>query len=136
LVADAQALGDARPHVLHDDVGALGELMDDLAALWRLQVDRERALAAIPAVEARQLAERIALERLDLDHRRAEVGQLHRGVGAGDVARQVDDLDTVERRRGRGHGAVGAPATSWRAGRSARGGSRRRRTSTRAPWRA
>src|SRR5262249_52911526 len=98
--------GDSRPHVLHDDVGALGELFNDLAALWRLQIDRERALAAIPAVEAGQLAERIALERLDLDHRRPEVGQLHRRVRAGNVARQIDDLDAVERRRGRGHGTL------------------------------
>jgi hypothetical protein len=59
---------------------------------------------------------------------------LHRGVRARDVAGQVDDLDAVERRRGRGQFSL--PATSRRAGRSARGGSRRRRTSTRAPWRA
>src|SRR5207249_6760135 len=67
LVADAQALGDARPHVLHHDVGALGELPDDLAAFLGLQIHGERALATIPAQEAGQLAERIALERLDLD---------------------------------------------------------------------
>src|SRR5262249_13469273 len=108
-VADAQALGNAWANVLRADVRALGELFDDLAAFLGLEIPRERALAAIPAIEARQLAERITLERLDLDDRRSEVGQLHRGVGAGDVAGQVDDLDTVERRRGRGHGAEGAP---------------------------
>ena len=69
------------------------------AALGRLEVERDGALAAVPAEEARQLAERVALQRLHLDDGGAEVGEHHRRVGAGDVAGQVDDTDSVERRR-------------------------------------
>src|SRR6266498_5904175 len=71
--------------------------MDDGAALGMLQVDGDGVLAAVPAEEARQLAEGVALERLDFDHARAQVAQLHRRVGAGDIGCQVDDRDAVER---------------------------------------
>src|SRR4029453_4410705 len=65
LVADAEPLGDARAHVLHDDVGALGQTVDDPAPLGGLQIDRDRALAAIPAEEAGQLGERVPLDAPD-----------------------------------------------------------------------
>ena len=76
---------------------SLGQAVDDGAAVGLLQVDRDGALAAVPAVEAAQLAEGVALDRLDLDHVGAEVGEHHRPVRAGDVRREVDDLDAFER---------------------------------------
>ena len=74
-MADAEPVGDAGSHVLHEDVPARRERLDDRAALRRLEVQRDRALAAVPAEEAGELAEAVAFERLDLDHVGAHVGQ-------------------------------------------------------------
>src|SRR4030095_6503961 len=84
--------------------GRRGERLEDQAPPGTLEIDRDRALAAVPAEEPGELAERVALERLDLDDRGPDVGKLHRRVRAGDVAGQIDDENSVERRRGRGHG--------------------------------
>jgi len=97
LVTDAEAVGHTGPHVLHEHVGAFGELLNDLAPCQRLEVDGDRAFAAVPAVEAGQLAEGVTGQGLDLRHAGAHVGQHHAGVGAGDVAGEVDDGDAVER---------------------------------------
>src|SRR5262249_34872913 len=70
----------------------------DRASLVGLQIDGDRALPAIPAEEPRQLAERVAVQRLDLDDIRAEIRQHHRRVRSGDVAGQVDDPNPLERR--------------------------------------
>ena len=96
-VPETEAIGDAGPHVLEEHVGARDELFDDREPLGRLEVQGDRSLATVPRVEAGQLAKRFALERLDLDDRRAEVGEHHAGVRAGDVAGAVDDPNALER---------------------------------------
>src|SRR5690606_32011526 len=76
----------------------------------------------------RQVARRVALRgRLDLDHARAQVRQHLRGVGPGQVAREVQDDEAVEHGRDptrpgpppRGPAIFGGPARpaggTWRA---------------------
>src|SRR5262249_51057108 len=43
----------AGPHVLEEDIRRLHEAVENLAARGLLQVDGDRALAAVPTVEAR-----------------------------------------------------------------------------------
>src|SRR5213078_146194 len=75
------------------------EVEEDLAPLGALQIEHQRALAAVPADEAEgRHAERIAVGRLDLEHLGAEVGEQHGAEGAGDEARQVEDTDALEAR--------------------------------------
>jgi hypothetical protein len=70
-----------------------------------LQIERERALAAVGAEEEaalackarRKLAEHIALRRFDLDHRGAEIREQCAAIGAGEIAAQIKDGDAVER---------------------------------------
>src|SRR2546421_4478965 len=95
--ADAQPVGHARAHVLHDHVGVTREPLDDGASLGRLEVDGDRALAAVPREEAGLLAGGIALERLDLDYVGVEIGEPRRRVVDGDGRRQVDDANALER---------------------------------------
>ena len=130
--ADTEPVRHARAHVLHDDVAVAREPLDDGAPLGRLEVEGDGPLAAVPGEEARQLAERVALERLDLHDVGAEIGEHRRRVGAGDVARQVDDADALQRSPEIGHRRLRRP----RGERSARGGARRRRRAAPAPSRA
>ena len=103
VVVHAEALDDARAHVFHHHVRGLGQTVDGGAPGGVLEVDGEGALAAVPAVEAGQLAEGIALEPFHLDDAGAQIGEHHGAVGAGDVRRQVDNRDAVERSAGLGH---------------------------------
>jgi hypothetical protein len=106
-VVDAEPMHHARTHVLHHHVGAHGQAVHDGAAVGRLQVEGDGPLAPVPAVEARQLAEGVALERFHLDDGGAHVGQHHGAVGAGDVGREIDDPDAGERCvPGAGHAAT------------------------------
>ena len=77
--------------------------MDDGASRRVLEIDGNGVLAAIPPIEAVQLAEGVAFERLHLDDAGAEVADHHGGVGAGNVGRQVDDRDAVQRAPSLGH---------------------------------
>src|SRR5262249_24959379 len=95
----AEPLGDAGAHVLHEDVGRRDEPTQHLEAGRLLEVDGDGALAAVPAEEAGQLAERVTLERLDLDDAGAHVGKHHGAVGSGEVRGAVDDRDALERSR-------------------------------------
>jgi hypothetical protein len=63
--------------------------MQHRQALGLLQIERERALAAVGAEKegafsrqtGRELAQHVALRRLDLDHIGAEVGEQRTAVG-------------------------------------------------------
>src|SRR5215471_5819959 len=92
----AEPLVDAGPHVLHQHIRRLHEAVEHLLPRTVLQVHGDGALAAIPAVEAGQLAKGIALERLDLEHARPHVGEHHGAVGAGEVRGAVQHRDAVE----------------------------------------
>ena len=79
---DAEALGDAGPHVLDDHVGLFGQPHQDLAALVGLQVQRDGALVAMQVLEVRTIALAhqfvglgVARRRLDPDHVGAPVRQ-------------------------------------------------------------
>ena len=76
------------------------ELAGDGDAVGRLEVERDRALAAGVVLEAAAHAAMagvggvpagIAFRRLDLDHLGAEVGQQHSTVGTGQDLAEVDN---------------------------------------------
>ena len=77
------------------------------------QVERQRVLAAVSrkkvtglaGSQRRQLTDRIALDRLDLDHVRAALGEDMSAEGDGDELAELDDLDPGERSCGV-HGAL------------------------------
>src|SRR5690606_7107337 len=85
LVVHTQPLCDAGTRVLDEDVGSLHERIKRLTPLFRLQIQRYRALVAIEREEAGAIlafqaeAHRLTggvtgLGRLDLDHVRTHVG--------------------------------------------------------------
>ena len=109
LPADAQRIEYARPKVLDDDVRAVHQPREDIAALLLLEVEHERPLVRVqieerPAplgmlllvLERPQPASGIAAGPFDLDHVRAVVGEELGGVGAGDVVGQVENRQVVE----------------------------------------
>ncbi len=79
--------------------------MEDRQPFRLLQIERERALAAVGAEEEaalarearRKLAQHVALRRFDLDHRGAEIRKERAAIGAGEIAAQIKDRDAVER---------------------------------------
>lgn len=115
----AEAVGGARGQVLHEDVGAGEEFLQDLPALGRLEVEADRLLGAVEPDEVTGLAvdsrvvppgEVAAAGALDLDHPRAQVGQL-----PGRVRRRHRLLDADHRHTGEGRGSGEGMADSWRA---------------------
>jgi hypothetical protein len=92
----AEALGHAGAHVLDEHVGRLDQTLQHLAPRRLLEIDGDRALAAIPAVEAGELAEGVALQRLHLDDARSQVGEHHGAVGPREIRRAVQHGDAVE----------------------------------------
>ena len=103
LVAEAQPLDHARPEALHHDMRLGGDLLHHGDAVGRLEVERDRALAAVEgdgmgAVVALQLAQRaapVAFQRLDLDDVGAVQGEQHGGVRPRDALREVENGDAV-----------------------------------------
>jgi len=87
FVAEPQTFGDTLAEVLHEDVGLRDEPMDDLSRLGLLQVERDRELVAVVALEVgvrnrrhvepghrQHAAPRVAADALlDLDHLGAEI---------------------------------------------------------------
>jgi hypothetical protein len=111
LVPEAEALHRAEAPVLGHDVGAGDQLLEQLGALRRLQLERDAELVAVPVLRGRHAlldavahplhAERHALApavaRFDLDHPRAHVGEQHGAEGHGDDLSQVDHRDVAQR---------------------------------------
>ena len=113
VLAQAHALDRAGTEVLDEHVAARDQPPQRVETGRRLEVDRERALAAVRGEERRararavraQVAHEVALERLHLDHVRALIREHHRRDRTRDHAGQVEDADAFERAgRGRGHG--------------------------------
>ena len=99
-------LGRVASHVVHDDVGAVGELAQLRATVVRREVEHDAALAPVAVEEHRaharvdarsEIAGEVAGRRLDLDHVGAEVGEQQRAVRPGDHRGEVDDAHAVER---------------------------------------
>ena len=111
LVAGAEPVGDSRPEVLDDDVGAPGEASKRLLRLRAREVERDAPLAPVDREEIGGLASHVGraprarlvtvARSLDLDHVGAEVGEQHRAVRPREDAREVEHADAVERRHPR-----------------------------------
>lgn len=95
--ADTEALGDARPVALDQDVGAFDQVQDAVRAVLGLEVDEYRAFVAVGEVVRGVDAEPRAAGPVDPDDVGAEVGQQHRGERAGSDTRQLDHAHTRER---------------------------------------
>jgi hypothetical protein len=109
LVTQAHARGRAGRQVLHQHVGVLQQLAEDFKRLRLLEVERQAFLGAVGPDEVRGLAldagvvgagEVARAGALDLDHARAEVGELAGAERRGDGVFEGDDGDAVE---GAGH---------------------------------
>ena len=104
----------AQPHpgrragreVLHEHVGRRHQPEQQLAPPWVLGVERERLLVAVDPDEVRAQAvdavvvaagEVAGVRPLDLDHPRAEVGELPGRVRRGDRLFERDDGDSTKR---------------------------------------
>ena len=104
ILGPQPALGHrARREILDHHVGRLQQLHQHRPALGRIGVEREALLVAIEvaeeaAAEAAQLARAIAVDRLDLDHLGAEIGQDHAAGRPEDGVGELDDADAFERR--------------------------------------
>src|SRR5690606_10026665 len=121
--ADAVAVGEAGPQVLHHHVGAADQGGETAALPLVLVVDGDRALAGVErgedGAEARRPLRRdpgagvvAALGTLDLHHLGAERRQHPAGIGHGDAATELDDADPLERRRAGGGSLPGHSATT------------------------
>ena len=104
--AQAEPVRGARREVLHEHVGALEQTREDRPRLPVLHVERQAFLGAIDPDEMRGqaldrmvvVARRVAaVGPLDLDHARAELGELARAERPGDDLLECDDRDSVER---------------------------------------
>ena len=114
VVAEPARRQAAGPGRFEEDVGAGEQFAQPRTARRTLEVCDEALLARVegevePAAliapfgvglvlrEGTELAQRIALGRLDLDDARAEVRQEPAGIAAGDALRGVDDDEVLER---------------------------------------
>ena len=113
FAADSVAYDEAQPRrragreVLHDDVGLVDdEALEDRLRFRMLDVEREAFLRAVGPDEVRREAadalvvgarEVADAGSLDLDHARAEVGELARRERRGDRVLERDDGDAGER---------------------------------------
>ncbi len=122
LVGQAQARGGARREVLHQHVGAGQQLLQQRQRLGLLEIEAEALLGTIGPDEVRRQAvdplvvtagEIADAGAFDLDHPRAEIGQLAGAEGRGDGVLQADHGDAVERARlvGLRHGSDSLPSS-------------------------
>src|SRR5262249_14927268 len=125
LVAHAEAIEDAGPEGLQDDVGAGDGPQERLSPLRVLEVQADRALAAGQREEQRRLGglvDAVVVGRrgadvvagagvLDLDDVGAEVAEQQRAEASGEQPAEVEDADALKRR---GHAAArrGTPSIS------------------------
>jgi hypothetical protein len=109
-IVEAVALERADRKVLEEHIGLPRELADNALAVGRAQIDGDRLLAAITGEIVGALGGAVARDErleaaclvaaigfLDLDHRRAELGQDHARERAGEHPRQVEDGHVLER---------------------------------------
>ena len=96
---EAEPLGDAGPEALEQRVGALDEPQHELDAVGVLQVDADRAAAAVQRLEVRlvELRRVDLLRAVDADDVGAHVRQQHPGERPRSDPGQLDDLDSCKR---------------------------------------
>ena len=103
FVVQAEALHSAGAEVLEQYIRHRDELLQDLLRLQRAEIQGDPSLAPVHAVEVHALA---LLEgphlpgvvphagQFDLDHLRAQIGEQHPRVGAGQHSGDVEDSDS------------------------------------------
>ena len=94
-VLEAQRLGLARPEVGYEDVGDGSQPPHEIKTCLRGDVGRRGALAAVPDVELRPPARRVAARRLHLQHVGALVGKELTEVLPGGSRRQLQYANAV-----------------------------------------
>ena len=107
-IIDAEASRHRGPEILDQHIGALDHAVQDRQPLLLLQIEGNGALTAIgPEKEASltrqaggELAEHVALRRLDLDDVGAEIGEQGAAIGTGEVAAEIEHRDAAERSGG------------------------------------
>src|SRR5438552_5006030 len=115
FVVDAEPLLHVGAVVLHDDVGVLRELLEDLHGLGIAQVQRHAPLVAVQILEvepvpiAAHAVSRPPARPPDLDGVGAPVDQLAHARRAGARPREIEDVELRERRRIRGDLAAASP---------------------------
>lgn len=117
LRADAESLGDAGTEIFNDYIGLCGDALGEFAVRSEFQIENGAFLIAVQPQEVGAYAVEegrtpapgfVAAWLFDLDDAGAEIGQEHGAHGARDGAGEIEDLDTLERRRHEGE----APASS------------------------
>ena len=105
LDAEAEPLHDAGREILHQHVGALDHLDQQVAPLRVLQVERDRALVGVEHRERQRRAadhatpaQVLAALRLDLDDVGAGLRHQEGRIGSVVDLREIDDVDAGERR--------------------------------------
>jgi hypothetical protein len=103
---ESQPLERARPEVLDEHVGVANQVLEQLAAFRRFQIDGNALLVPVdtqeigaPAVHERCPRSRVVAMAgvLDLDDLGAHVAEQHRAQGSGQHAGEVDHLQPVKR---------------------------------------
>ena len=105
VLAEAEALGDTRAEVLHEDVDGGKELQCDCLRVRLREIEHQAALAAVDvrprradrAASMTEVAEAVATDGLlELDDLGAHVGEEHAGERAGDHLGGVDNGVAME----------------------------------------
>ena len=95
--ADAESCCDAGPKALEHDVGARAECTGEDRVVGKIADDRLAACAKRGVPGGRGRAHGVAVGGLDPDDPSAQSCQLPTGVGAREIAREVDDQQSRER---------------------------------------
>src|SRR5262249_36772353 len=117
LVGEAETIHHAGAGVLDYHLCRFDQLEKNLAAARLLEIEADRELVAVDALEIAgerpqlvigmkrpDLARAVAVERLDLDDLGALVGEHHGAERSGQHLREIDDAQAVERSARRGSG--------------------------------
>jgi len=102
VVSKTQLVHRAGPEVFGHHVGALDQLQHDIAALLRLEVDRDALLVAVVGWKksragSGQLAGMVAVKRFDLDHFRTQIGQHQPAGRSHHHVHELDHAHTLQR---------------------------------------
>jgi hypothetical protein len=114
LVAEAELVHGAGAEVLDHDVTGANDLLRQGKARIGLEIDTQARLVAVVHTEVAAAAALeapgvISLQRLDLDHFRAQVGEDHAGRRPHDHVGELHHLDTRQRARCFSHASVLLP---------------------------
>jgi hypothetical protein len=96
FVVEPEGFGLAGRKAFDDDVGPSGKGEEGRSIFRGLEVEDGAALAAIPDVVARLVAEGIVTGRLDAGHLGAVVDEEHRRHRTRDASAQIENTDAVE----------------------------------------